>query len=121
MPLLNLNTAGSPLPLNVLAASSFLRHRSGLPASALSQTQSIGASPNETHDAPFPVLSQVEHPTLDVPSWSIHPCETSAAMKELLEDAIGESWDEDDAQHGLVKWLAVWFMLLGQMVEMTHL
>jgi hypothetical protein len=42
-------------------------------------------------------------------------------MKELLEDAIGESWDEDDAQHGLVKWLAVWFMLLGQMVEMTHL
>jgi len=42
-------------------------------------------------------------------------------MKELLEDAIGDSWDEDSAQNGLVKWLAVWFMLLGQVVEMTHL
>lgn len=42
-------------------------------------------------------------------------------MKELLEDVISESWDGDDLQNGLVKWLAVWFMLLGQIVEMVQL
>jgi ubiquitin-like-conjugating enzyme ATG10 len=118
---LSSNVAGSPIPLDSLATSSFLRHRSSLPASMLSQTQSIGASPNENHDAPFPLLSQVEHPTLGVPNWSVHPCETSQAMKELLEDEIGESWDDDNLRNGFVKWLAIWFMLLGQIVEMVHL
>lgn len=42
-------------------------------------------------------------------------------MKELLEDAIGESWDEDNLQNGFVKWLVTWFMLLGQIVEMKCL
>lgn len=111
-----------PITLERLAASSFLRHKSSLPTSTTSEIQSIITVPEDsTNDAPFPLLTQSEHPTLGIPCWSIHPCETSPAMGELLDERIGLSWNEDDPQTGLVQWLATWFMLLSTIVDIVSL
>lgn len=42
-------------------------------------------------------------------------------MGELLNETIGLSWNEDDPQKGLVRWLATWFMLLGTIVDIVSL
>ncbi|KAF5370050.1 hypothetical protein D9758_001126 [Tetrapyrgos nigripes] len=34
----------------------------------------------------FPLLSQGDHPTLGTPCWYFHPCETAAAVRELLRE-----------------------------------
>ncbi|KAF8319984.1 hypothetical protein DL93DRAFT_2053043 [Clavulina sp. PMI_390] len=109
---------GNPLSITELASTSFLRHRSSVPASTVSDVQSVVISPRTADDAPFPLLSAADHPVLGTPCWAVHPCETSSAMGELLDDVIRRSWDEDDAENGLARWMALWFMLLGTIVDL---
>lgn len=42
-------------------------------------------------------------------------------MREILMETIGGSWDEIDTEYGLVRWLALWFMLLGTIVDVVSL
>lgn len=44
-------------------------------------------------------------------------------MKELLdqEGIVGDRWDEDTAERGLAKWLEVWFLLVGSIVNLVSL
>lgn len=58
----------------------------------------------------------------------IHPCETSSAMKDLLESAFesienGKEPPGDGGceEAGLVRWLEVWFMLVGSVVDLVSL
>ncbi|KIY73684.1 hypothetical protein CYLTODRAFT_416714 [Cylindrobasidium torrendii FP15055 ss-10] len=51
----------------------------------------------------FPLLSQGDHPTLGIPCWYLHPCETGRAVAELL--------GEDDSS--ALRWLEMWFVVLG--------
>ena len=65
----------------------------------------------QIRDACFPLLSQGEHPVLGIPCWYFHPCETSTAMKELLD---GETEREKSMTH----WLKLWFMVLSSFVNL---
>lgn len=62
----------------------------------------------------FPLLSQGDHPTLGTPCWSFHPCETPAAVDEVMQELVGADWTEEER---LVKWLETWFMVLGGVVD----
>ncbi|KAG6855120.1 hypothetical protein C0991_006049 [Blastosporella zonata] len=55
----------------------------------------------------FPILSQGEHPTLGTPCWYLHPCATDKAVTELMTETDAEG----DVK--VVRWLSVWFMVLG--------
>ena len=68
-------------------------------------------------DAPFPLLSQGDHPTLGTPAWFIHPCGTGFAMGELIGEKDAEGMLEGVSDKWL-NWLETWFMMLGNIVEL---
>jgi ubiquitin-like-conjugating enzyme ATG10 len=69
-----------------------------------------------TNDAsPFPLLSQGEHPTTGTPYWYFHPCETSKAVGEIMEEAKLKDWSREER---LLKWMNTWFMVLGSAVDL---
>ena len=69
-------------------------------------------------DALFPLLSQGDHPTLGTPSWFIHPCGTTCAMSELIEEKAAEGLTDVGSKEWLLIWLETWFMVLGNMVQL---
>ena len=66
-------------------------------------------------DAPFPLLSQGDHPTLGTPCWYLHPCETRAAVDELFAEAVQAEWTEDERH---VRWLELWLMVVGSVLRL---
>lgn len=61
----------------------------------------------------FPLLSQGDHPSLGTPCWYLHPCETPAAIGELMAEVEADAADEDwTEKRRLVQLLEVWFMIL---------
>lgn len=67
--------------------------------------------------APFPLLSQGDHPTTGLPCWYFHPCNTSSAVEELMTEV-----EKDICTGGneLIRWLEVWSMIVGTMVDWTE-
>ncbi|EKM80356.1 hypothetical protein AGABI1DRAFT_128028 [Agaricus bisporus var. burnettii JB137-S8] len=64
----------------------------------------------------FPVLSHGDHPTLNVPCWYFHPCETASVIDELVREAQkDDDWDE---QTILIRWLELWFMVVSSVVNL---
>jgi Autophagocytosis associated protein, active-site domain len=63
-------------------------------------------------DAPFPLLSQGEHPTTGRPCWYLHPCQTDIAVAELVEADSGS----ETPQHG--RWMELWLMTVGAVVNL---
>ena len=63
----------------------------------------------------FPLLSQGDHPVLGTRCWYFHPCESSAAVKELMNEAIGSDLPEDD---GLRCWMKMWFLVLSSVINL---
>lgn len=61
-------------------------------------------------DAPFPLLSQGDHPTLGTPCWYLHPCETRTAVNELFREIEQADWDSTTRD---VRWLETWFMTVS--------
>ncbi|KAJ3971269.1 hypothetical protein EV361DRAFT_912055 [Lentinula raphanica] len=100
---------GSPLSINELLSSSLFRP--GLTQDADTTTFAL-----TRRNAAFPLLSQGDHPTTGKPCWFLHPCETDAAVEELLKESekVGES---EDAQ--LLQWMKIWFMVLGNVVDLA--
>lgn len=109
------HVAGSPLPLaDILKSSLFRRH--SFPEN--SATTSFALS---LPDQNLPLLSQGDHPTLGTPSWYIHPCETASAIAELTEEINSESTmseQEMSEEVSMVRWMEVWFMVLGSTVDL---
>ncbi|KAJ4466513.1 hypothetical protein J3R30DRAFT_3587106 [Lentinula aciculospora] len=64
----------------------------------------------------FPLLSQGDHPTTGRPCWFLHPCETTAAVEELLKEV---EMVENNEEEYLLRWLQVWFMVLGSVVNLA--
>jgi ubiquitin-like-conjugating enzyme ATG10 len=76
------------------------------------------AQPKENDNAQFPLLSQGDHPILGTSHWYFHPCETSAAVKEILEEMPDVQWD----QHGVeppLRWLEAWFAILSTVIDLS--
>jgi len=108
---------GSPLSLDHLVQTNLF-----------TQTVLAGASVRGTHIEPrastpppsqeggavFPLLSQGDHPTLQVPCWYLHPCETGVAVGELL--AAGTH----DTAEGRTpcEWLEAWIAMLSTAVNL---
>ena len=82
----------------------------------------VGASVHATHIEPprtergavFPLLSQGGHPTLQIPCWYLHPCETGVAVGELL--ALG--MQSAAGRRTLCQWLEAWMAMLGTVVNL---
>ncbi|KAF9780247.1 hypothetical protein BJ322DRAFT_1012616 [Thelephora terrestris] len=62
----------------------------------------------------FPLLSQGDHPVLGIRCWHFHPCESSTAVDELVNDVIIPTASEDDR---LRCWMEMWFLVLGSAVN----
>ncbi|KAF8165420.1 hypothetical protein B0H34DRAFT_238202 [Crassisporium funariophilum] len=65
--------------------------------------------------APFPLLSQGEHPTLGCPCWYLHPCETEKAVAEFISEVELPDWNEETR---LVRWLDLWLMIVGSVLNL---
>jgi ubiquitin-like-conjugating enzyme ATG10 len=63
----------------------------------------------------FPLLSQGDHPVLGTRCWYFHPCESSAAVDELVNEAISPGASEDDR---LICWMKMWFLVLGSVITL---
>jgi len=63
----------------------------------------------------FPLLSQGDHPVLGTRCWYFHPCESSAAVNELVNEVIGPDASEDDRWRC---WMNMWFLVLGSVVNL---
>ena len=63
----------------------------------------------------FPLLSQGDHPVLDTRCWYFHPCESSGAVNELMNETISSDASEDDR---LRYWVKMWFLVLGSVVNL---
>lgn len=63
----------------------------------------------------FPLLSQGDHPVLGTRCWYFHPCESSAAVNELVNEVISPNVSEDDR---LRCWMKMWFLVLGSVVNL---
>jgi ubiquitin-like-conjugating enzyme ATG10 len=62
----------------------------------------------------FPLLSQGDHPVLGIRCWHFHPCESSTAVDELVNEVIIPTASEDDR---LRCWMKMWFLVLGSAVN----
>lgn len=63
---------------------------------------------------PFPLLSQGDHPTLGIPCWYFHPCETSKAVEEFM---VEEKEKELSEEEGYARWLEIWLMIVGSVLN----
>ncbi|SCV71961.1 BQ2448_4655 [Microbotryum intermedium] len=59
---------------------------------------------------PAPFISQADHPTLGIPTWFLHPCNTQAVIQEVL---CGE-------QDSLASYFNTWLMVVGSVVDLRE-
>jgi ubiquitin-like-conjugating enzyme ATG10 len=97
---------GSPLPLSEIVQSSLFH------SLALEQTE-ITPFALSTSAAPFPLLSQGEHPTTGQPCWYFHPCESAASVREVMNEVSKRERSEEE------RWLEAWMMVVGTVVNWT--
>ena len=63
----------------------------------------------------FPLLSQGDHPVLGTLCWYFHPCESSVAVDELVNEVTAPDASEEDR---LRCWMNMWFVVLGSVVNL---
>lgn len=107
---------GSPATLAQIVSTDRFKRRTLLDSS-LDITNSV-VQHKETENAQFPLLSSGDHPILGTPHWYFHPCETSPAIKELLDQSPIADWDPNNTD-SLVRWLKAWFAVLSAAVDMN--
>lgn len=90
---------GAPLQLDEIIQTSLFR---------LKPTQSNAFSLSGAPGS-FPLLSQGDHPSLGIPCWYFHPCETQTAVDEFMAEEPGSSLD---------RWLELWFMIVGSILTL---
>ncbi|KAJ7095305.1 hypothetical protein B0H15DRAFT_105008 [Mycena belliarum] len=95
------DASGSPLPLDELVQTTLFRRF----AFAGTEKTSFAVSLPESV---FPLLSQGDHPSLGTPCWYLHPCQSTAAVDEIMVE-VGEQ--------RLERWIEAWFMVLGTVVS----
>ncbi|KZO93285.1 hypothetical protein CALVIDRAFT_540266 [Calocera viscosa TUFC12733] len=102
--------SGAPLSLNSIIRSPLFHFP--IPLSSLDvqpHKVDLPGSDGSEDAAPVPLLTQGEHPTTGQICWYLHPCETSPAVKELLdhrEEPPKGGWE--------LEWLKAWFVVLGR-------
>lgn len=97
---------GVPLPLETLVSVVMRAH---LPVGEQRRADALMLP-----GAPFPLLQQTEHPVTGEMVWSVHPCEVSKAVQQIL---VAEG--EESALRSRLSWLEAWFMLSDSIVDLT--
>ncbi|WOO83829.1 Protein MAM3 [Vanrija pseudolonga] len=97
---------GVPLPLETLVSVVMRAH---LPVDEQRRRDALMLP-----GAPFPLLQQTEHPVTGDMVWSVHPCEVSNAVHQIL---VAEG--EESALRSRLSWLEAWFMLSDSIVDLT--
>ncbi|TCD71288.1 hypothetical protein EIP91_011059 [Steccherinum ochraceum] len=100
---------GTPLSLAELCRLPLFRHH------ALHGDQVASFSVQDPTSS-MALLSQGDHPTLGTPCWYIHPCNTSAVVEDIMAEVDTEEWS-DEAR--CVRWVEAWFMVIGNIVQVT--
>jgi hypothetical protein len=101
-------TDGLPLPLADLVQTSLFKVK---PPDGSETTTFALTLPS----APFPLLSQGDHPTLGTPCWYLHPCQADVAVGEFMSEAEKPNWTEETRS---VRWLELWLMIVGSIVNL---
>ena len=96
-------TGGSPLLLDQIAETSLFR-RHALPSAK------GGSFALTLPDSSLSLLSQGDHPTLDIPCWYIHPCRTEEAVGEIIAELGDDGTDP-------LRWLETWFTVMSNVVD----
>ncbi|KAG8910616.1 hypothetical protein FRC01_006231, partial [Tulasnella sp. 417] len=118
------DASGSPVPLEAIYQSAFFQksrpmiappETPGIPA-IFDRTQRDQSRLGGGDNAQFPVLAQGDHPVLGTPCWVFHPCETSTAIREILDELVGDGWTGSEGD--FVRWLETWFMVLSSVVDL---
>jgi hypothetical protein len=102
-------SGGSPLTLDEILGRSLFRR------DALSPNLEKSSFALTVPGASFPLISQGDHPILGMPCWYLHPCETPAAVAEIMAELDMDTWPEEER---LVRWMEVWFMVLGSTIDL---
>ena len=55
-------------------------------------------------------FTQNDHPTLGIPFYYLHPCQTSQAVSDLLEQDFIDNAEDDER---FVHWLDTWFAVVS--------
>ena len=63
--------------------------------------------------SPFPLLSQGDHPTLGIPCWYLHPCESATAVNEFMAEEASDLNQETLC----TRWLEIWLMVVGSVLN----
>lgn len=63
-----------------------------------------------TDQAHFPTISQGDHPQTGLPCFYLHPCETSAAIEDVLAAGQGKAVSP-------LQMIETWFMLVSTLVD----
>jgi hypothetical protein len=102
--------AGSPLSLERLLRSSAFVQSESLQV-LLRGHRGEGGSPGDDDDdngmARFPPISQSEHPATGLPCFSLHPCETTNMLGEILRASDEEKGRVVDKVDIVEAWLSV--------------
>lgn len=103
--------AGSALNLDQILTSS-LFHTSASDFFAQSMSIAPAQEDRDTSNihAHFPAISQGEHPSTGVPCFFLHPCETSAALSDILAGNQSSLTPLDI--------LKCWFMIVGSVLDL---
>jgi ubiquitin-like-conjugating enzyme ATG10 len=108
---------GSPLSLDRLVQTNLFK----LDVLAGASVQETHIEPrastlplNQERGAVFPLLSQGDHPTLQIPCWYFHPCETGVAVGELLAFGMQSTAERRTLCH----WLEAWMAMLGTVINL---
>lgn len=101
---IQLHQDGTPLSLDELMGTTLFKFE--VPAGSSANGYALSLP-----DAPFPLLSQGDHPTLGTPCWYLHPCETKSAVDELFREV-------EESDRTTVRWIELWMMAVSSVVDL---
>ncbi|CAE7111638.1 unnamed protein product [Rhizoctonia solani] len=110
------NSGGSPVSLDQVINTARFRRRTLLDMAGEVAEHSI--HPTETTNAQFPLLSNGDHPITGAPHWYFHPCETSAAIREILSQTLDVPWDSSNNEC-LLRWFKAWLAVLTTAIDLN--
>jgi len=99
---------GSSLPLDDIIQTSFFKLKPPLGSETTNFALTLPSMS-------FPLLSQGDHPTLGIPCWYFHPCETGTAVNEFMAEVEQTDWSGETR---LVRWLELWLMVVGSVLNL---
>ncbi|CAE6382496.1 unnamed protein product [Rhizoctonia solani] len=105
-------------PVSVTRVINTARFRGRTFSDMADKATEYGIHPTRTADAQFPLLSNGDHPITGAPHWYFHPCETSAAVREILSQTLNISWDPR-SDGCLLHWFKAWLAVLTTAIDLN--